>query len=188
MDRFEGFIATDEFGVPYSQYVSETPYVESAALAKGRQLGKYPDTIRLIDVNSKRELHIPAEAFPEGFVNPKVEVSLKKEFEFPKEQSSMVGFIRVNGVEYSIISADNMADGLVGNNDDDVLLQVAELEYSEGSYREPTLDAFSQLRSGYKGGNTPNIFKSMEPCSKVNPKDVAKRRAKNKAARKNKCK
>ena len=184
----EGFIATDEFGVPYSQYVSETPYVESAALAKGRQLGKYPDPIRLIDVNSKRELHIPAEAFPEGFVNPKVEVSLKKEFEFPKEQSSMVGFIRVNGVEYSIISADNMADGLVGNNDDDVLLQVAELEYSEGSYREPTLDAFSQLRSGYKGGNTPNLFKSCNPCSKVNPKDVAKRRAKNKAARKNKRK
>ena len=54
--------------------------------------------------------------------------------------------------------------------------------------RDPTLNAFSQLRSGYKGGNTPNIFKSMEPCSKVNPKDVAKRRAKNKAARKNKRK
>lgn len=188
MDRFEGFIATDEFGVPYSQYVSETPYVESAALGLGRQLGKYPDPIRLIDVNSKRELHIPAEAFPEGLVNPKVEVSLKKEFEFPKEQSSMVGFIRVNGVEYPIISADNMADGLVGNNDDGVLLQVAELEYSVGSYREPTLDAFSQLRSGYKGGNTPNLFKSCEPCSKVNPKDVAKRRLKNKAARKNKRK
>ena len=29
--RVEGFIATDEFGVPYSQYVSETPYVESEA-------------------------------------------------------------------------------------------------------------------------------------------------------------
>ncbi len=182
----EGFIATDEFGVPYSQYVSETPYVESAALAKGRQLGKYPDPIRLIDVNSERELHIPAEAFPEGLVDPDVEVSLKKEFEFPKESSSTIGYIRVNGIEYPIISADSIADGLVGNSDDDVLFQMTETEYSEGSYREPTLDAFSQLRSGYKGGNTPNLFKSCNPCSKVNHKDVAKRRATNKAKRKNK--
>lgn len=180
----KGFIATDEFGVPYSQYVSETPYVESEAFAYGRQLGKYPNPIRLIDVNSERELHIPAEAFPEGLVDPDVEVSLKKEFEFPKESSSTIGYIRVNGIEYPIISADSIA----GNDDDDVLFQMTETEYSEGSYREPTLDAFSQLRSGYKGGNTPNLFKSCNPCSKVNPKDVAKRRAKNKATRKNKRK
>ena len=180
----EGFIATDEFGVPYNQYVSETPYAESEAFVKGRQLGKYPDPIRLIDVNSERELHIPAEAFPEGLVDPDVEVSLKKEFEFPKESSSTIGYIRVNGIEYPIISADSIA----GNDDDDVLFQMTETEYSEGSYREPTLDAFSQLRSGYKGGNTPNLFKSCNPRSKVNPKDVAKRRAKNKATRKNKRK
>ena len=184
IDMVEGFIATDEFGVPYSQYVSETPYVESEALAIGRQLGEYPNPIRLIDVNSERELHIPAEAFPEGLVDPDVEVSLKKEFEFPKESSSTIGYIRVNGIEYPIISADSIA----GNDDDDVLFQMSETEYSEGSYREPTLDAFSQLRSGYKGGNTPNLFKSCNPCSKVNPKDVAKRRAKNKATRKNKRK
>ena len=180
----KGFIATDEFGVPYSQYVSETPYVESEAFAYGRQLGKYPNPIRLIDVNSKRELHIPAE----GVANADVEISLEKNVEFPKEQSSTIGFIRVNGVEYPIISADSIADGVVGNNDDDVLFQMTETEYSEGSYREPTLDAFSQLRSGYKGGNVPNLYKSCEPCSKVNPKDVAKRRAKNKATRKNKRK
>ena len=132
-----------------------------------RQLREYP--IRLIDVNSERELHIPAEAFPEGLVDPDVEVSLKKEFEFPKESSSI------------------NADSITGN-DDDVLFQMTETEYSEGSYREPTLDAFSQLRSGYKGGNTPNLFKSCNPCSRVNPKDVAKRRAKNKATRKNKRK
>ena len=149
---------------------------------------KYPNPIRLIDVNSERELHIPAEAFPEGLVDPDVEVSLKKEFEFPKESSSTIGYIRVNGIEYPIISADSIAGGVVGNNDDDVLFQMTETEYSEGSYREPTLDAFSQLRSGYKGGNTPNLFKSCNPCSKVNPKDVAKRRAKNKATRKNKRK
>ena len=71
---------------------------------------------------------------------------------------------------------------------EDVLFQISEEELSEGSYREPILDAFSQLRSGYKGGNTPNLFKSCNPCSKVNPKDVAKRRAKNKATRKNKRK
>ena len=179
----EGFIATDEFGVPYNQYVSETPYAESEAFVKGRQLGKYPDPIRLIDVNSERELHIPAEAFPEGLVDPDVEVSLKKEFEFPKESSSTIGYIRVNGIEYPIINADSIA-----GNDDDVLFQMTETEYSEGSYREPTLDAFSQLRSGYKGGNTPNLFKSCNPRSRVNPKDVAKRRAKNKATRKNKRK
>ena len=63
-----------------------------------------------------------------------------------------------------------------------------EEEDLEGSYREPILDNFSKIRPGYKGGNTPNIFKSMEPCSKVNPKDVAKRRAKNKVARKTKRK
>lgn len=185
--RVEGFIATDEFGVPYSQYVSETPYVESAALAKGRQLGKYPDPIRLIDVNSKRELHIPAEAFPEGLVNPKVEVSLEKDIEFPKEQYSTIGFIRVNGVEYPIVGIESTTPGF-GRNGDDVLCQAMEWEDCEGSYREPTLDAFSQLRPGYKGGNTPNLFKSCEPCSRVNPKDVAKRRLKNKAARKNKRK
>ena len=33
-DKVEGFIATDEFGVPYSQYVSETPYVERGVLPK----------------------------------------------------------------------------------------------------------------------------------------------------------
>ena len=153
-----------------------------------RQLGEYPNPIRLIDVNSERELHIPVEAFPEGLVDPDVEVSLKKEFEFPKESSSTIGYIRVNGIEYPIINADSIAGGVVGNNDDDVLFQMTETEYSEGSYREPTLDAFSQLRSGYKGGNTPNLFKSCNPCSKVNPKDVAKRRAKNKATRKNKRK
>ena len=183
----EGFIATDEFGVPYNQYVSETPYAESEAFVKGRQLGKYPDPIRLIDVNSERELHIPAEAFPEGLVDPDVEVSLKKEFEFPKESSSTIGFIRVNGVEYPIVGFESTSAGF-GRNGDDVLFQMTETEYSEGSYREPTLDAFSQLRSGYKGGNTPNLFKSCNPCSKVNPKDVAKRRAKNKATRKNKRK
>ena len=110
--------------------------------------------------------------------------SMEKDSEANWDTSSTVGFIRVNGVEYPIISADSIA----GNDDDDVLFQMTETEYSEGSYREPTLDAFSQLRSGYKGGNTPNIFKSCNPCSRVNPKDVAKRRAKNKVARKNKRK
>ncbi len=53
IDMVEGFIATDEFGVPYSQYVSETPYVESEALAIGRQLGEYPDpnTVGFIRIN-----------------------------------------------------------------------------------------------------------------------------------------
>lgn len=143
--RVEGFIATDEFGVPYSQYVSETPYVESVALAKGRQLGEYPDP-------------------------------------------NTVGFIRINGVEYPINGVDDSYNVLRGNSDLEALVQEWEEEVSLGSYREPTLDAFSQLRPGYKGGNTPNLFKSCNPCSKVNPKDVAKRRAKNKATRKNKRK
>ena len=185
------------------QYVNETPYTkrdlyilprsigktvgsEKEAFIKGRQLGKYPDPIRLIDVSSRRELRIPGEAFPEGLVDPDVEVSLKKEFEFPIESSSTIGFIRVNGVEYPIVSADSVHSGMGMN--EDVLFQMAEEEFLEGSYREPILDNFSKIRPGYKGGNTPNIFKSMEPCSKVNPKDVAKRRAKNKAARKNKRK
>ena len=92
----------------------------------------------------------------------------------------------VFGVEYPITSADSEYSGMGMN--EDVLFQISEEELSEGSYREPILDSFSQLRHGYKGGNVPNLFKSMEPCSKVNPKDVAKRRAKNKAARKNKRK
>lgn len=141
----EGFIATDEFGVPYSQYVSETPYVESEALAIGRQLGEHPDP-------------------------------------------NTVGFIRINGVEYPINGVDDSYNVLRGNSDLEALVQEWEEEVSLGSCREPTLDAFSQLRPGYKGGNIPNIYKSCEPCSKVNPKDVAKRRAKNKAARKNKRK
>ena len=148
---------------------------------------KYPNPIRLIDVNSERELHIPAEAFPEGVANADVEISLEKNVEFPKEQSSTIGFIRVNGVEYPIVGFESTSVGF-GRNGDDVLFQMTETEYSEGSYREPTLDAFSQLRSGYKGGNTPNLFKSCNPRSRVNPKDVAKRRAKNKATRKNKRK
>ena len=152
----EGFIATDEFGVPYSQYVSETPYVES-------------------------------EAFPEGVANADVEISLEKNVEFPKEQSSTIGFIRVNGVEYPIVGFESTSAGF-GRNGDDVLWQEVEWDDCEGSYREPTLNSFSQLRPGYKGGNVPNLYKSCEPCSKVNPKDVAKRRAKNKAARKNKRK
>ena len=78
--------------------------------------------------------------------------------------------------------------GISYTEEDSVSEEPSEEELSEGSYREPTLDAFSQLRSGYKGGNTPNLFKSCNPCSKVNPKDVAKRRAKNKATRKNKRK
>ena len=145
IDMVEGFIATDEFGVPYSQYVSETPYVESEALAIGRQLGEHPDP-------------------------------------------NTVGFIRINGVEYPINGVDDSYNVLRGNSDLEALVQEWEEEVSLGSYREPTLDAFSQLRPGYKGGNIPNLFNSCEPCSKVNPKDVAKRRAKNKAARKNKRK
>lgn len=145
IDMVEGFIATDEFGVPYSQYVSETPYVESEALAIGRQLEEYPDP-------------------------------------------NTVGFIRINGVEYPINGVDDSYNVLRGNSDLEALVQEWEEEVSLGSYREPTLDAFSQLRPGYKGGNIPNLYKSCEPCSRVNPKDVAKRRAKNKAARKNKRK
>ena len=152
-----------------------------------RQLEEYPNPIRLIDVNSKRELHIPAEAFPEGVANADVEISLEKNVEFPKEQSSTIGFIRVNGVEYPIVGFESTSAGF-GRNGDDVLWQEVEWDDCEGSYREPTLDSFSQLRPGYKGGNIPNLYKSCEPCSKVNPKDVAKRRAKNKAARKNKRK
>lgn len=148
-----------------------------------RQLEEYPNPIRLIDVNSERELHIPAE----GVANADVEISLEKNVEFPKEQSSTIGFIRVNGVEYPIVGFESTSAGF-GRNGDDVLFQMTETEYSEGSYREPTLDAFSKIRPGYKGGNTPNLFKSCNPCSKVNPKDVAKRRAKNKATRKNKRK
>ncbi len=186
------------------QYVNETPYTkhdlyilprsmgksvmtEEEALATRRRLGRYVDPIKVIDVNSKRELRIPGEAFPEGLINPSVELSIRDDQSANWGSSNTVGFIRVNGTEYPILSVDSMHPG-TGMNDDDVLFQMTETEYSEGSYREPTLDAFSQLRSGYKGGNTPNIFKSMEPCSKVNPKDVAKRRAKNKATRKNKRK
>ena len=101
--------------------------------------------------------------------------------------SNTVGFIRVNGVEYPIIGFESTSAGF-GRNGDDVLWQEVEWDDCEGSYREPTLNSFSQLRPGYKGGNVPNLYKSCEPCSKVNPKDVAKRRAKNKAARKNKRK
>lgn len=187
-----------------AQYVNETPYTkrdlyilprsmgktvggEKEAFIKGRQLGKYPDPIRLIDVSSKRELHIPAEAFPEGVANADVEISLEKNVEFPKEQSNTIGFIRVNGVEYPIVGFESTSAGF-GRNGDDVLWQEVEWDDCEGSYREPTLDSFSQLRPGYKGGNIPNLLKSCNPCSRVNPKDVAKRRAKNKAARKNKRK
>lgn len=101
--------------------------------------------------------------------------------------SNTVGFIRVNGIEYPIAQAGCVHSGL-GYDVVPLLEGWEEEEYLEGSYREPILDNFSKIRPGYKGGNTPNIFKSMEPCSKVNPKDVAKRRAKNKAARKNKRK
>lgn len=184
----EGFIATDEFGVPYNQYVSETPYAESEAFVKGRQLGKYPDPIRLIDVNSKRELRIPGEAFPDGLISSKIEVSLSKDEAVNREAASnTVGFIRVNGIEYPIVQTSCVHSGL-GFDVVPLLEGWEEGEYQEGSYREPILDNFSKIRPGYKGGNTPNIFKSMEPCSKVNPKDVAKRRAKNKAVRKNKRK
>ena len=186
MDSDEGFIATDEFGVPYSQYVSETPYVESEALAIGRQLGEYPDPIRLIDVSSKRELRIPGEAFPDGLINPSVELSIEDDQPANWGSSSTIGFIRVNGVEYPITSVHSDHSGMGMN--EGVLFQIVEEEFLEGSYREPILDSFSQLRPGYKGGNVPNLFKSCEPCSKVNPKDVAKRRLKNKAARKNKRK
>ena len=106
---------------------------------------RYPNPIRLIDVNSERELHIPAEAFPEGLVDPDVEVSLKKEFEFPKEQSSTIGFIRVNGVEYPIVGFESTSAGF-GRNGDDVLWQEVEWDDCEGSYREPTLDSFSQFK------------------------------------------
>ena len=170
-------------------FIDDAPYAEQMmemARAEGRRLGKYPDPIRLIDVNSKRELHIPAEAFPEGLNNPDVEIRLKDEFEFPKESSSTVGFIRVNGIEYPIIGIESTTAGF-GRNDDGVSWQAMEWEDCEGNYREPTLDSFSQLRPGYKG-RTPNLFNDRGPCSKVNPKDVAKRRAKNKAARKNKRK
>ena len=180
------------------QYVNETPYTErdlyilprsmgeKEAFIKGRQLGKYPDPIRLIDVSSKRELRIPGEAFPDGLINPSVELNIKDDQSANWGASSTIGFIRVNGVEYPITSVDSEYSGMGMN--EDVLFQITEEELSEGSYREPILDSFRQLRPGYKGGNVPNLFKSMEPCSKVNPKDVAKRRAKNKAARKNKRK
>ena len=186
------------------QYVNETPYTkrdlyilprsmgktvgsEKEAFIKGRQLGKHPDPIRLIDVSSKRELRIPGEAFPDGLINPSVELSIKDDQPANWGSSSTIGFIRVNGVEYPIVGFESTSAGF-GRNGDDVLWQEVEWDDCEGSYREPTLDAFSQLRPGYKGGNIPNLFNSCEPCSKVNPKDVAKRRAKNKAARKNKRK
>lgn len=188
----------------WDRFVNETPYTkrdlyilprsmgkstmaEEEARASGRQLGKYPDPIRLIDVNSKRELRIPGEAFPDGLVNPRVELCNMADQSANWGSSNTIGFIRVNGTEYPIISVDSIHSGL-GMNDDDLLFQIAEEEYIESSYREPVIDSFSQLRPGYKGGNTPNLFKSMGPCSKVNPKDVAKRRAKNKAVRKNKRK
>ena len=194
----------DDSSFQRDQYVNETPYTkrdlyilprsmgkstmaEEEARASGRQLGKYPDPIRLIDVNSKRELRIPGEAFPDGLVNPRVELCNMADQSANWGSSNTIGFIRVNGTEYPIISVDSIHSGL-GMNDDDLLFQIAEEEYIESSYREPVIDSFSQLRPGYKGGNTPNLFKSMGPCSKVNPKDVAKRRAKNKAARKTKRK
>lgn len=166
-------------------FIDDSPFQEEA-LAKGRQLGKYPDPIRLIDVSSKRELRIPGEAFPDGLINPSVELNIKDDQSANWGSSSTIGYIRVNGVEYPITSVDSEYSGMGMN--EDVLFQISEEELSEGSYREPILDSFSQLRPGYKGGNVPNLFKSMEPCSKVNPKDVAKRRAKNKAARRNKRK
>lgn len=158
------------------QYVNHTPHIE-----RGSQVS--PDPIRLIDVNSKRELHIPAKAFPEGLNDPDVELRLKREFEFPVGSSNTVGYIIVNGVEYPITRAESMASG-IGTNDD-ILSQITEIEHAEGSQREPTLDSFNQLRSGYNGGN---LSKGNNPCAKVNPKDVAKRRAKNKASRRNKRK
>ena len=118
----------------------------------------------------------------------KVKLQLQEDNQGEHPDPNTVGFIRINGVEYPINGVDDSYNVLNGNSDLEALVQEWEEEVSLGSCREPTLDAFSQLRPGYKGGNIPNLFKSCEPCSKVNPKDVAKRRAKNKAARKTKRK
>lgn len=166
-------------------FIDDSPFQrdqEGEALASGRRLGKYVDPIRVIDVNSKRELRIPGEAFPEGLINPSVELSIRDDQSSNWGSSNTIGFIRVNGTEYPILSVDSMHPG-TGMNDD-VLLQIADEEYLEGSYREPVLDSFAQLRPGYKGGNVHNWMKDSNPCSKVNYNKVAKQRAKNKLARK----
>ena len=176
------------------QYVSESPYTTQELFVAPRSRGKTicvdevdallsnnSTLIRAIDINSKRELHIPSEAFPKDVASEDIEVSINKNM-----QLGTVGFVRVNGIEYPILNVESCGSGIGAN--EDLLFCSSDEKYNEGSFREPTIDAFNQLRPGYKGGNTPNIFKSMEPCSKVNPKDVAKRRAKNKAARKNKRK
>ena len=142
--KVKGFIPTDEFGVPYDQYVSETPHVESEALAIGRQLGNHRGYMVNID---------PDDAFLEAN--------------------------RPNGVDLTIYSVDRRCEGIFNR---------VGWEEISWNLRDPTLDAFSQLRSGYKGGNIPSLLKSCNPCSRVNPKDVAKRMAKNKVTRKTKRK
>lgn len=155
------------------------------AFAYGRQLGKYPNPVQLINANIGAVIHIPVELFPEGNIN-NVEIKMKTN-DMPEEIEqgyAFYGYMQIGEHYFPMIQKDN-SESLEG---EDVLWQAMEWEDCEGSFREPTLDSFSQLRPGYKGGNIPNIFKSMEPCSRINPKDVAKRRAKNKAARKNKRK
>ena len=86
---------------------------------------------------------------------------------------------RHNGVDLTLYFVDRRCEGIFNR---------VGWEEISWNLRDPTLDAFSQLRSGYKGGNIPNLLKSCNPCSRVNPKDVAKRRAKNKVTRKTKRK
>ena len=223
----EGFIATDEFGNPYTQYVAETPYVKREIRVLPRSMGK---TVSILDevfvMGRQFGKNIPPFSLmgTAGCFGPYITVVADDKTyivslpinEVPSElrgRLTEIEFFDDEFVEVSELSRVKMPAGKLGDKltktissllnitgaksfylhggrseDSDLLFQMTEIEYSEGSYREPTLDSFSQLRPGYRGGNTPNLFKSCNPCSKVNPKDVAKRRAKNKAARKTKRK
>ena len=96
--------------------------------------------------------------------------------------------IVVNGVEVPVAIVDTVASGRMGNSWDDALEGIEEWELSAGSTVMPDDDSYKQLRPGYKGGNVCSFMNDRGPCSTVNYDKVAKRRAKNKVARKNRKK
>lgn len=101
---------------------------------------------------------------------------------------SEVTRIFVNGVEVPIAIVDSYSQGRMGNDWDDILEGVEEWELSAGNTVLPDDDSYKQLRPGYKGGNVCSFMNDRGPCATINYDKVAKRRAKNKAARKNRKK
>lgn len=96
--------------------------------------------------------------------------------------------IFVNGVEVPVAIVDSCAQGRMGNDWDDILEGVEEWELSAGNKVLPVDDSYKQLRPGYKGGNVCSFMNDRGPCATINYDKIAKRRAKNKAARKNRKK